>query len=240
LQTYFSHLAQPGTEAILYLHGFGSVRLGVKSQAVEEACARRGWMFASFDFRGHGESSGTLMDLRGSALLEDVETVHAYLGGRGIRRLGLVGSSMGGWAAAWFALRHPDAVAACALLAPALDFLVRHWNRLPDSERGRWRQTGRLRLCNEWIAADVGYGLVEEAVQFPLEQLVTTWRTPLWIGHGMRDNTVPYTDSLAFVERCSYPNLELHLWKDADHRLHEVKDQLAERACNFLEMHLRH
>jgi pimeloyl-ACP methyl ester carboxylesterase len=239
LQTYLSYSGQLRSQAVVYLHGFGSVRVGVKSQALEEACARRGWTYASFDFRGHGESSGSLLDLRGSAMLEDVETVRAYLAGRGVVRLGLVGSSMGGWAAAWYTLRHPGAVVACALVAPALDFPMRHWTRLPDAERRRWQQTGRLRLCNEWIAADVGYGLVEEAGQFPMAQLMAAWRTPLWIGHGMQDDTVPYTDSLAFVQGCAFPNIALHLWKDADHRLQQVKDELADGACSFLEAHLQ-
>jgi uncharacterized protein len=235
LQSYLSYSGQLGNQAVLYLHGFGSVRNGVKSQALEEACARRGWTFAAFDFRGHGESSGSRLDLRGSTLLEDVETVCAYLASRGIGRLGPVGSSMGGWAAAWFTLRHPEVVPACVLIAPSLDFPASRWARLPEAERQQWQQTGRLRIHNEWVDTEVGYGLVEEAGQFPLEQLTTTWQTPLWIGHGMRDDTIPYTDSLAFVERCPYPDVELHLWKDGDHRLQHVKDQLAEYACGFLE-----
>ena len=43
-----------------------------------------------------------MRDLRASRLLEDLAAVRHYLIGRGIRRLGLVGSSMGAFASAWF------------------------------------------------------------------------------------------------------------------------------------------
>src|SRR5438034_4745982 len=123
LLVYVSYTGEPREEAVVYVHGFGSTRSGEKPRALEAACERRGWTFASFDFRGHGGSSGTLVDLRGSQLLEDLEAVHASLATWGVRRLFPVGSSMGGWAAAWFTVRFPDIVPACMLIAPALDFL---------------------------------------------------------------------------------------------------------------------
>src|SRR5438105_541860 len=105
-----------GTSAVVFVHGFGSHRGGEKAVALEEACARRGWTFAACDFRGHGESGGSMRDLRASRLLEDIAAVRDFLAKRGVRRLGLVGSSMGGFASAWFALKHPESVAGCVLV----------------------------------------------------------------------------------------------------------------------------
>src|SRR5262245_26529908 len=94
LQGMLSYTGEPGAAAVVYVHGFGSVRGGAKAAALEAACARRGWAFAAFDFRGHGGSGGSMLDLRGSALQHDLETVRAYLSTRGVRRLFPVGSSM--------------------------------------------------------------------------------------------------------------------------------------------------
>ena len=58
-------------DCVLYIHGFGSERTGNKPAAVAAACARRGWSFAAFDFRGHGGSSGTMRQLRGSGFVHD-------------------------------------------------------------------------------------------------------------------------------------------------------------------------
>src|SRR5205823_2932316 len=122
LAAYVSYTQEPGESAVVYVHGLGSTRGGEKARALEQACARRGWTFVAFDFRGHGASTGRMVDLCGTRLLEDLEALAEHLAGRGVRRLCPVGSSMGGWAVAWFTLRHPLAVPACVAIAPALDF----------------------------------------------------------------------------------------------------------------------
>lgn len=219
--------------AVVYVHGFSSHRYGEKAQALEAACARRGWTFAAFDFRGHGESSGSLRDLRGSQLLEDLAAVREFLAERGVRQSFLVGSSMGGWVSAWFAFRHPELVPACALIAPAFHFLSARWERLGPVEREAWRRAGYVRFRNAWIDAELSYGLVEEIPHFPLAQLLSEYRTPTLIFHGLRDDVVPYTRVLAFLEQAANPQLELRLYKDGDHRLNDRREVMAEAACDF-------
>src|SRR5579885_1451629 len=94
------YLPGSGPFAVVWVHGFGSHRGGEKSAAVRAECARRGWPFAAFDFRGHGASSGDMLGLSSSRLLDDLDAVRRFLAGRGHTRPGLVGSSMGGFAAA--------------------------------------------------------------------------------------------------------------------------------------------
>jgi uncharacterized protein len=86
----------PTDVAVVYVHGLGSTRAGDKARALETAVERRGWTFAAFDFRGHGGSAGVLLDMKGGTLLDDLQAVRSYLLGQGVRRLALVGSSMGG------------------------------------------------------------------------------------------------------------------------------------------------
>lgn len=219
--------------AVVFVHGLGSTLRGEKAQALEAACGRRGWTFAGFDFRGHGQSSGSLRELKGSALLEDVEALQVHLADKGIRRLFLVGSSMGGWASAWFAVRHPRAVPACVLVAPALDFIRHRWSRLSEEERHAWKRSGVHRLQNEWLDIELGYSLIEEADHFPIERLAADWSTPALLIHGMVDESIPYAHSLTFVERCTYPDLELRLLRFGDHRLNQWKEEMAEAACEF-------
>jgi alpha-beta hydrolase superfamily lysophospholipase len=228
----------PGKWAVLYVHGLGSTRFGEKARALEAACSRRGWTFAAFDFRGHGESTGTLLELTGSGLLEDLTLVRDYLAAEGIHQLCPVGSSMGGWAAAWFTARSPRTVPACVLTAPALDFLHSRWERLTHAEREDWQRSGRLRVRNEWVDVEIGYALVEERDQFPPEKLAADLARPLLIFHGVRDEVVSYRGSVAFLERAAYPPIELHLFKDGDHRLSAFKEEIAEAACEFFARHV--
>src|SRR5262249_17451594 len=78
------NLAEGDLRVVLFVHGFGSTQGGVKSDAVAEVCGRRGWGFAAFDFRGHGGSTGDLLELRGSGLQADLDAVADFLTGRGV------------------------------------------------------------------------------------------------------------------------------------------------------------
>lgn len=177
-----------------------------------------------------------MRDLTASRLLEDLSAVRDFLAARGWTRLDLVGSSMGGFAAAWFAVRHPQAVAGCVLLAPAFRFLKRRYAELTKAEREAWRQSGVRRVHNEWVDAEIGYGLVEERAAFEPDDLARRWRAPLLIYHGLADDVVPVADSLAFVEATSCPDVELRLLKSGDHRLTGFKDEIADEACRFFEL----
>ena len=70
---------RPGPFGVVWVHGFGSHRGGEKAAAVRAECGRRGWAFAAFDFRGHGQSGGAMHELRASGLLEDLAVVRDFL-----------------------------------------------------------------------------------------------------------------------------------------------------------------
>lgn len=233
IQAYRSYSDAARDSAVVFVHGFGSTRQGEKARALEAACAQRGWTFTAFDFRGHGESTGQMVELKGSTLLEDLEALHADLAGRGTRHLYLVGSSMGGWAAAWFTVRHPRLVPACVAIAPAFDFIRHRWSRLSADERADWQRTGRHRVQNEWVDTELGYAMVEEINRFPVERLLADWRTPLLIFHGTADEVVPHHHSIAMAERCPYPGVELRLIQGGDHRLSAWKEEIMDGACEF-------
>jgi alpha-beta hydrolase superfamily lysophospholipase len=118
-------------------------------------------------------------------------------------------------------------------LAPAFGFLERRWNPLTEAERAEWKRTNRLRVANEWLDVEVGYGLAEEREQFPPHLLPLGWRTPSLLFHGLADETVPETDSLDFVRAVAYPQVELRLIKDGDHRLTAYKDEIAHETGRF-------
>jgi pimeloyl-ACP methyl ester carboxylesterase len=229
---YWPGRADP-TFAVVWLHGFGSHRGGDKAAAVRDECARRGWAFAAFDFRGHGDSSGTMHELRASRLVDDLRAISRFLLQRGHARLGLIGSSMGGFAAAWFAALHPDAVLGSVLLAPGFGFVSHRWNRLTAAEREEWQRTDRLRIRNDWVDLELGYGFISEIDQFRPEALAASVRTPTLIYHGLADEVVPDEVSLEFLRRATYPRIELRLLKSGDHRLTAFKDEIAAAASAF-------
>lgn len=231
----------PGNEgywphfAVLWVHGFGSFRGGEKAAAVRAECRRRGWAFAAFDFRGHGNSSGTMHELRASRLLEDLNAIREFLAAKGHTKLGLIGSSMGGFASAWFTLAHPETVVGCVFLAPGFRFLRRRWDMLTPEQREEWKRTDRLPVKNEWVETELAYGLVEEYDRFLPSELAARWNTPAVVFHGLTDDVVPVEDCLDFIRETKYPGVELRIFRDGDHRLTAYKDEIATEACRFFE-----
>jgi pimeloyl-ACP methyl ester carboxylesterase len=218
---------------VLYVHGFGSDRTGAKATALRTACAGRGWSFAAFDFRGHGRSSGTMRQLRGSGLQADLQAIASYLAERGARYLFPVGSSLGGMATAWFALAQAELVPAVVLLAPAFRFLQRRWGDLSENDRRRWQEEGVLRFRNQWLSCELEIGLVQERDRFDPERLAEQWRVPALIFHGMKDEVVPWQDTLDLVSRTPFAGIQLRLLGDGDHRLEAYRDETAREACRF-------
>lgn len=218
---------------VVWLHGFGGHRGGEKSIAVRAECERRGWAFAAFDFRGHGESSDEMLGLTAPRLLEDLSHVRNFLATRGHTRLGLVGSSMGGFAAAWFATRNPECVVGCVFIAPGFIFLERRWSMMTEAEREAWQRTGRHRITSEWVDLEIGYGLVQDREEFTAATLADGWAHPALLFHGCLDDVVPFAASLDFLRDVPFSDVEVRLFKDGDHRLAAYKDEIAAGVGRF-------
>ncbi len=235
LSGYVSHGDRVGPSALLFVHGFASVRTGDKAAALEAMCMRRGWTFAAFDFRGHGASGGTLLDLRGDALLEDLDLIHADLAARGVRQLFTVGSSMGGWATAWFALRRPETVTAAAFIAPAFEFVRGSLARYSEAERLAFKHSGRMRTVNfgRNREEELDYALVEDSERFPSDELARCWKVPALIFHSLQDDAVPYQHSLNLLSATSFPQVELRLFTGGDHRQPMEVQAMAEEIGRF-------
>ncbi len=209
--------------ALLYLHGFGSAQAGEKADFFRDRALAAGYRFASFDFRGHGKSGGNLSDLTLSRNLEDVESVRADLGWE---RFALIGSSMGGATALWYAAQNPQRVTAALLIAPALEMEKGLLTWAGPERAERWQREGTIRFDNGFVESDLAWPLIEDLRRYPRTQLQEQLQTPTLIFQGRMDASVPYADVVDFVARCRYRKIELRLYADGDHRLTDRKEEL--------------
>ncbi len=213
--------ADPST-GIVFLHGFASIRHGEKAALLRDRCRVLGWSCLVFDARGHGESGGSFKDLTVSGYLEDARAVIAGPGA-GLRRILLVGSSLGGLVALHLAARTPGGFAGCVALAPALRFAERHLAAAGAEGARKWRESGVRRLRNDWIEVDVGWEFIADGLSFKEDELVAKLATPTLIIHGMQDEVVPVRGSTDFALRFARPGVDLVLIGEGDHRLNTVK-----------------
>lgn len=84
--------------AVITCHGMLATRESTKAVMVASLCASSGALSLRFDFRGCGDSDGKLEDSISSQRLRDLDAVVAYVIEEfGIGKIGLFGSSLGGY-----------------------------------------------------------------------------------------------------------------------------------------------
>ena len=224
---------QPGT-VVIYAHGFVSNQKGEKVTFLRERFNASGCAFLAFDHRGHGASSGTMKELTVSNNLEDLDAILTSHGSRFKNRI-VIGSSMGGQTAAWYAARHPEQVTANLLIAPGFRFLQNRKKDLGPEGLKQLEEEGQVTIRNEWVEVTIGKSLLEDAARYPVEQLLLDYRTPTLIIHGTEDESVPFEDSVSFTKISKARPLELVLIAGGDHRLSDHKETLFQEMRGFCD-----
>ena len=222
----------PGTDPAapvwVFLHGLGSDRRGEKARRFRDHLSGRGPGSLALDFTGHGDSGG---DCHGLSLTRNVEDI-----GRALSFLReeepaaappiLVGSSMGGIAALWYAALHPGAVRRVFAIAPAFAMAARFAASLSAAARRHCAEHGFLSVPIGDRDLEVGWGMVADEEAYPMDRLAAELRTPALLIHGDEDAVVPPELSRDFAGSCAAADLvEI---EGGDHRLSEQKDLLFE------------
>jgi uncharacterized protein len=208
----------PDAPVLAYCHGLFSSRQGFRAEMIRRWCAQEHWTWLGFDFRGRGDSSGSLQDLTLTHHIEDVDAILDVLP-QGTRPV-LFGSSLGGLAAAWYAALNPDRVRSCVLVAPAFSIVADLLRDAGPEGRRQWKRDGKLHLKTERIDLELDHAIVEDQGDYPMELLYEVYETPTLIAHGRNDAVIPCTRSLDFARRVAPGLVDLHLFANGDHQLH--------------------
>lgn len=224
--------------AIVYAHGFGSTQGGEKAELFRVRALARGWAFCSFDFRGHGASGGSMRGLTFSRNLADLAAVRALVAQRGIARVALFGSSMGGAVALWSAALDPVGVVATAQIAPALGMAAGMERWAGPVRLDQWRREGEIEFGNALVSARLGWELMDDLRRYPADELARRHVVPTVLFQGRLDDTVDWRDVAAFAERASPGSVDLRLFDDGDHRLLDRKESIWAAAAERFESRL--
>lgn len=214
------------TPRILYLHGFASGPASAKGLAFERFYGTHGIAIQRLDLR-----RPSLPNLRLSAILT---TIGSALDGA--ERAILIGSSLGGLAAARFAEREPR-VAALVLLAPAFQLVPRWRARVGEAAWRAWQETGWMEVHDHSTGkpAHVDYGFIEDTQS--IDEAGGGWpkvTVPTLVFHGLRDDVVDIGLSRQLVARSA--NVRLVELND-DHQLVDSLPRLLTETYDFLLQH---
>ena len=184
---------------VLFAHGFEGSPHGSKPTYMEEAL---GW-----------EVTAPKMSELGWSIENQTEVLTRLIDENEFDIV--IGSSMGGLAAANASSMRPDEDFVLILMAPAFG-LAENWEGMEDTGRNAWKTTGERRYTGFELDIMLPWEFMEAAEKM-------SWPIPLHptaIMHGKNDEVVPISFSRKVEKECS--NVTLHEFDDT----HRLKDSM--------------
>jgi len=217
--------------SIVYLHGFASSPQSNKARLFADYFASKGVPFAAPDLNAPA--------FRSLSLTRSIQA--AEEASRGASQVCVIGSSLGGYAAAfWAAQREAEGrpLRAGMLMAPAFG-ADRLWRAgVGPKALERWKESGELPLRGRdgsWLYGPE-YPVLDYDFYVDLERWAATpleLSTPLLVFHGELDEVVPVSHSREFASGRSHVTLEV--FAEGQHSLETEAPLMAEKAWQLFQ-----
>lgn len=205
-----------------YLHGFASSPQSHKAQYLRDRFAERGQPLNLLDLNQDNFAQLTLT--------RQLQQVTAAL--TPDRATTVIGSSLGGLTAAFFAARSPQ-IKRLVLLAPAFGFPERWVQQLGEETLTHWQHTGHLPVYHYGWQREMllDYNFWLDAQQYDWRSLPTP--PPTLILHGRDDEVVPLTAVRDYAQTRSRVTL---IELESDHTLKSVLPEVWQHTQAFLRL----
>jgi len=213
------------TPTIVFLHGHGSDMDGTKALVVEEWARHQNFGCIRFDYTGHGQSDGNMLDATiGQWKADCLAVIDQLVPGKCY----LVGSSLGGWLMLLVAIARPEKISGLIGIAAAPDFTEELiWNALSKDQQKTMALNGQIALPNPYEESEVvyPYQLITEGRDHLVLGGMMPISCPVRLLHGMKDEEVPWQTANRIAEAIAHKNVQVLFDEDANHRFSEP-DQL--------------
>lgn len=219
----FHHNSGTGP-GVIFCGGFKSDMTGIKATTLEAHCRLRNQQFTSFDYQGHGASSGAFESGTIGTWRDDLLAVFDEITeGPQV----VVGSSMGAWMALLLTRIRRDRVAGLVLLAPAADFTTElMWKQLTAEAKQQIEEEGvwmRPSLYDDG-PYPITRTLIEESHNHLVLNNPIPFDGPVRILLGLCDEVIPVEHVLRTADAVTSDDIEITLIKNGDHRLSTAGD----------------
>jgi len=190
---------KPSDRGIIIGHCFTCSRHTRVLQQMGRDLAAARFAVLRFDFSGNGQSEGAFIDSSYSKHIAEVETAAAFLSDNGARWIGLAGHSMGGNIALLTAPRLKSVRAVCILAARVSGMKATHF--LSKEQQAEIATTGRVSFTSRGRSLELSKDFFADADTYDMVTVINSFKKPLLIIHGDRDEIVPMDEALQAHKR---------------------------------------
>jgi dipeptidyl aminopeptidase/acylaminoacyl peptidase len=200
---------------ITLCHGLSTSKDGRTYTRLEVMLNREGIATFRFDFFGHGESEGKFEDITLSEAVSDVLKAIQILKKSGYSKIGLMGSSFGGFASLMATAQLPR-LKHLALKSPVSDYLGLLIAKDQDIDIPLWKHNGFIFIDGiDGRRLKLNYSFFQDAETIESYETIKNIKVPTLIVHGDADKTVPLEQSIKCARRMQ--DCRLKIIEGADH-----------------------
>lgn len=220
----FSKSQNSTDKCIILCHGISvdKEELGAFTDLAKKL-AKSGFNVFRFDFRGHGESEGSSVDMTIKGETEDLEAAVKYLESRKLHKFGIVAASFGGGPIAFYTTKHLNIIKALVLWNSLIDYgsgaavtpwAKKYWGKpaFDRVEKHGFTEIGSRKF-------KIGRNLMFEISALKPWKELLKLEIPILFIHGDADTHVSCEDSVKYSKLVR--NGTLVIIKGAEHGFHD-------------------
>jgi uncharacterized protein len=203
---------------IVFLHGFMSDMEGDKPKAFFKYAKKNKLGFLTFEYSGHGKSSGRFIDGNISKWSKEVETVIKKIVKK--NNFILIGSSMGAWLSLVQFKYFKKQIKGFLGIGSAPEFLENlMWKKFTKKMRSETINNGIYNLKHGNYEYPITYQLIKDGRKNKILNKRINFKTSITLMHGKKDEVVPVIYSRKILKIFPNANKKLILIKNGDHSL---------------------
>lgn len=212
---------------LIFSHGLFSSKDGYKITRMAEDIVNSGYTLMTFDFTYSGESPGDISEISILQEVDDLQRAVQVFSAKGIERIHLMGSSMGGVVSILAASKDSVPVQSMILIATPLNFS----GLIPDENIHSIKDEDIINISGVPVKGK----FISELRNIDLASAVVKIKSPVLIIHGKLDSVVNVNDFVEIKKLLKSP-VDSILIEDGDHNLTEERhlNLIKEKVKNWL------
>lgn len=229
-------------QTLILCHGFTGFKEEMFYPVFFARLVKADYQVISFDMNGHGKSYGDFIDFAISKAVDDFKTVYDYVKSRGVKRIGIMGHSIGG--AVCLLVANKIQIQSIILLSPVSQPGFYNKYLIPNkSDRDFLRNFGFYprHSYKRGKYYPVGLNFFKDFEKQSINKEAKAMKRPILLIHAGNDKAVPLTDSQKLFKFFDFDITAFKIIRGADHNFNKrlVYQQVIKLSLDWLDKYLK-